>query len=215
MAPCNRRRTLFISRLLQTLFWCLVGVVLSMLVGVGTLILNPWRKSVKFRRNGHRNFISRAHLSLTSENANGNPDLHRAEMPDACDHFNALYAGALMRWILFQLPDRRRSPVIEDTVRGLGAVAAEYECDDVTEWAHSTARPGHLDTREVLNALGRLNRDLWHLVGDPVRRTAPRYRHRTGRRHGLGQLRDKPQLTPPALAPIPVHILTARSIAAV
>ena len=75
-----------------------------------------------------------------------------------------------MRWILFQLPDRRGPPVIEDTVRYLGAVAAEYEeCDDVTEWAYEYGfDPGHLDTREAFNALDRLNRDLWRLVGDPM-----------------------------------------------
>ena len=117
------------------------------------------------------NFISRAHLSLTSENANGNPDLHRAEIRTRATISNALYAGALMRWIFISVARPAKvPPVIEDTVRYLGAVAAEYEeCDDVTEWAYEYGfDPGHLDTREAFNALGRLNRDLWRLVGDPM-----------------------------------------------
>ncbi|RZO39048.1 MAG: hypothetical protein EVA87_02390 [Rhodospirillaceae bacterium] len=117
------------------------------------------------------NFISRAHLSLTSENANGNPDLHRAEMPDACDHFKCTLRGRTHEMdFYFSCPTGEGPPVIEDTVRYLGAVAAEYEeCDDVTEWAYEYGfDPGHLDTREAFNALGRLNRDLWRLVGDPM-----------------------------------------------
>lgn len=117
------------------------------------------------------NFIRRAQLSLASENAAENPDLHRAEVPDGCDHFKCTLRGRTHEMeFYFSCPAGEGPPTIEDTVRYLGAVAAEYEeCDDVTDWADEYGfDAGHLDTRNAFDALARLTRDLWRLVGDPM-----------------------------------------------
>jgi len=118
-----------------------------------------------------QNYIARAHLSLSSETASDNPDLHRAEVPEACDHFKCTLRGRTHAMDFhFSCPVGEGPPRIEDTVRYLGAVAAEYEeCDDVLEWADEYGfDPGHLDTRNAFDALARLTRDLWRLVGDPM-----------------------------------------------
>ena len=117
------------------------------------------------------NFIRRAQLTLVSENASENPDLHRAEVPEGCDHYKCTLRGRTHEmYFHFSCPSGEGPPAIEDTVRYLGAVAAEYEeCDDVLEWADEYGfDSGHIDTRNAFDALARLNRDLWRLVGDPM-----------------------------------------------
>lgn len=117
------------------------------------------------------NFIRRAQLTLVSENASENPDLHRAEVPEGCDHYKCTLRGRTHEMDFhFSCPSGEGPPAIEDTVRYLGAVAAEYEeCDDVLEWADEYGfDPRHIDTRNAFDALARLNRDLWRLVGDPM-----------------------------------------------
>ena len=61
-------------------------------------------------------------------------------------------------------------PEIRETLRYLGAVAVEYEsCDDMTEWADEYGfDPGHMHTRAAYDAIGRLTRDLWRLIGDDM-----------------------------------------------
>jgi hypothetical protein len=117
------------------------------------------------------NYVARAKLSLDSGSADDNPDLHRAEVPDTCDHYKCSLRGRTHEMEFhFTCPIGEGPPTIEDTIRYLGAVAAEYEeFDDVTEWADEYGfDPGHLDTRNAFDALARLTRDLWRLVGDPL-----------------------------------------------
>ena len=117
------------------------------------------------------NFISRAQLSLGSQAATSNPDLHRAEVPDVCDHFECTLRGRTHEMNFhFSCPLGEGPPAIEDAIRYLGAVAAEYEeCDDMKEWAEEYGfDPGHIDTRNAFEALARLTRDLWRLVGDQM-----------------------------------------------
>ena len=61
-------------------------------------------------------------------------------------------------------------PTIDDTIRYLGAVAAEYEeFDDITDWANEYGfNAKHLDTRNAFDSLARLTRELWRLVGDSL-----------------------------------------------
>ncbi|MEE2995596.1 MAG: hypothetical protein VX700_00475 [Pseudomonadota bacterium] len=117
------------------------------------------------------NYVARAQLSLNSGSADDNPDLHRTEVPDACDHYKCTLRGRTHEMEFhFTCPIGEGPPAIEDTLRYLGAVAAEYEeFDDVTEWADEYGfDPGHLDTRYAFDALARLTRDLWRLLGDPL-----------------------------------------------
>ena len=116
-------------------------------------------------------YVSRAHLSLNSVATEENPDLHRAEVPEACDHYKCTLRGRTHEMEFhFSCPTGEGPPRIEDTIRYLGAVAAEYEeFEDITEWADEYGfNARHLDTRDAFDALARLTRDLWRLVGDPL-----------------------------------------------
>ncbi len=116
-------------------------------------------------------FISRAQLRLSSEPVDGNPDLYRADVPSDGEHYACTVRGRTHEMTFhFTCPPGDGPPEIEDAVRYLGAVAAEYEdCDDILEWADEFGLdPGHLDTRDAYDALGRITRDLWRLVGDEM-----------------------------------------------
>ncbi len=118
-----------------------------------------------------QDYIARSQLFLTSEEADSNPDLHQVELPETCDHFKCTLRGRTHEMEFhFSCPTNEGPPQIEDAVRYLGAVAAEFEgCDDIIEWANEYGfDPGHIDTRNAFDALARLTRDLWRLVGDTM-----------------------------------------------
>jgi hypothetical protein len=118
-----------------------------------------------------QHFISRAQLSLTSEPADTNPDLHPDEVPEGCDHYTCALRGRTLGMTFhFTCPRGEGPPLIKDTVRYLGAVAAEFEgCDDLTDWADEYGfDAGHMDTRGAYDAIARLTRDLWQMIGDDL-----------------------------------------------
>jgi hypothetical protein len=115
------------------------------------------------------NFINQANLSMTSEPSTDNPDLHPNEVPLECDHFKCTLRGRTHEMEFhFSCPVNEGPPLIEDTVRYLGAVAAEYEgCEDMVDWAEEYGfDSGHIDTRGAYDAIARLTRDLWRMLGD-------------------------------------------------
>lgn len=117
------------------------------------------------------NFITRAQLSLACEPSSENPDLHPDEVPEECDHFKCTLRGRTHEMEFhFTCPVNGGPPRIEDATRYLGAVAAEYEsCDDILDWADEYGfDPGHMDTRGAYDAIARLTRDLWRIVGDDM-----------------------------------------------
>jgi len=117
------------------------------------------------------NFIARAQLSLTCEPSEQNTDLHRAEIPEDCDHFKCALRGRTHEMeFYFTCPRDGGPPRIEDAIRYLGAVAAEFEgCDDMLEWATEYGfDPGNIDTRNAFDAIARLTRDLWRMTGDDM-----------------------------------------------
>jgi len=61
-------------------------------------------------------------------------------------------------------------PELKDAIRYLGAVASEYEdSDGIVEWANEYGfDPGHIDTRNAFQAIARITRDIWRLVGDTL-----------------------------------------------
>ncbi|PPR12024.1 MAG: hypothetical protein CFH41_00057 [Alphaproteobacteria bacterium MarineAlpha11_Bin1] len=116
-------------------------------------------------------YVSRAHLSLNSLATADNPDLHRAEIPESCDHYRCNLRGRTHEMeFYFSCPMGEGPPTIDDTIRYLGAVAAEYEeFDDITDWANEYGfNAKHLDTRNAFDSLARLTRELWRLVGDSL-----------------------------------------------
>lgn len=117
------------------------------------------------------NFIMRGELSLRSEVADDNPDLHPEEIPEDCEHYLCALRGRTheMEFHFTSAPGEG-PPDIQDALRYLGAVAVEFEsCDDMFEWAHEyDLDPGHVETRNAYEAIGRLTRDLWRLVGDAM-----------------------------------------------
>ena len=116
-------------------------------------------------------FIRRSGLSLASEPADENPDLHPEEIPEACEHYLCALRGRTHEMSFhFTSPPGEGAPHIHDALRYLGAVAVEYEsCDDMEEWADEYGfEPGHIDTRAAYEAIGRLTRDLWRLIGDDM-----------------------------------------------
>jgi len=116
-------------------------------------------------------FITRAQLTLTSEPSADNPDLHLDEVPEDCDHFKCALRGRTHEMeFYFTCPPNEGPPRIQDATRYLGAVAAEYEsCDDILDWANQYGfDPGHMDTRSAFDAIARLTRDLWRMVGDDM-----------------------------------------------
>ncbi len=115
--------------------------------------------------------IMRAGLSLSSEPADENPDIHPEEMPEECDH----YLCALRGWsreMTFHMTTGcgEGPPDALEALRYLGAVALEFEsCDDLTEWADEFGfDPEHIHTRDAFDAVCRLTRDLWRLIGDDM-----------------------------------------------
>lgn len=116
-------------------------------------------------------FIKRSDLTLVSEPADNNPDLHPEEVPDDAEHYLCALRGRTheMEFHFTCMPGEG-PPELPDALRYLGAVAAEYEsCDDLLEWAEEyDFDPGHMDTRTAFDAVGRLSRDLWRLVGDDL-----------------------------------------------
>ena len=112
--------------------------------------------------------IRRAGLSLSSEAADQNPDIHPEEVPEDCEH----YLCALRGWtqeITFHYTTiiGDGPPDAPSALRYLGAVAVEYEsCEDMVEWADEYGfDPDHVHTEEAFEAVGRLSRDLWRLIG--------------------------------------------------
>ena len=117
------------------------------------------------------NFITRAQLSLDCEPSDENTDLHPEEIPEDCDHFKCALRGRTHEMeFYFTCPPGGGPPRIQDATRYLGAAAAEYEgCDDMLEWADEYGfDPGHMHTRGAFDAIARLTRDLWRIVGDDM-----------------------------------------------
>ncbi len=116
-------------------------------------------------------FITRGELAIGSKRADANPDLHPDEIPDDADHYLCSLRGRTheMEFHYTSTPGEG-PPSLPDALRYLGAVAAEFEsCDDILEWADEYGfDPGHMDTRSAFDAVCRLSRDLWRLVGDAM-----------------------------------------------
>ena len=114
-------------------------------------------------------FITRGELALSLEPADANPDLHPEEIPDDAEHYLCALRGRTheMEFHYTSTP-AEGPPSLPDALRYLGAVATEFEtCDDMLEWAEEYGfDPGHMDTRNAFDAVCRLSRDLWRLIGD-------------------------------------------------
>ncbi len=113
--------------------------------------------------------IRRAGLSLSSEPADTNPDVHPEEIPEDCEH----YLCALRSWnreISFHMStvSGEGPPDTQDALRYLGAIVLEFEaCEDAVEWADEFGfDPEHVHTLDAFEALCRMSRDLWVLIGD-------------------------------------------------
>lgn len=118
-----------------------------------------------------KSFIMRSELSLTSEPADENPDLHPEEVTEECEHYLCALRGRTHEMEFhFSCIAGEGQPTIQDALRYLGAVAAEFEsCEDLADWAEEyDFDPGHIHTRNAYDAIGRLSRDLWRLVGDTL-----------------------------------------------
>jgi hypothetical protein len=115
--------------------------------------------------------IRRAGLSLSSEPANENPDIHPEEMPEDCEHFLCALRGR-DREMTFHMStvSGEGPPDAQEALRYLGAVTIEFEaCEDVTEWADEFGfDPEHVHTSDAFEAVCRLSRDLWLLIGDDM-----------------------------------------------
>ena len=118
-----------------------------------------------------KNFIMRSELAVSSEPATENPDLHPEEVPGDCEHYLCALRGRTHEMEFhYTCSTGDGPPRIQDALRYLGAVAVEFEsCDDMQEWAEEyDFDPGHIDTRAAYDAIARLSRNLWRLVGDDM-----------------------------------------------
>jgi len=114
-------------------------------------------------------FISVVGLSLSAEPAQGNPDLHPDEIPDDGEHYLCTLRGRTHE-MSFHMTcvSGEGPPEAEDALRYLGSIAVEYEAfEDIEEWAEEFEfDPARPETRAAFEAMGRMTRDLWRLVGD-------------------------------------------------
>ena len=115
--------------------------------------------------------IARGELSLTSEAADDNPDLHPDEIPEECEHYLCAMRGRTHEIEFhYTCGTGEGPPKVQDALRYLGSVAVEFEsCDDMLDWASEyDLDPGDVHTREAYEAIARMTRELWRLVGDDM-----------------------------------------------
>lgn len=116
-------------------------------------------------------FIMRSELSVSSQTATSNPDLHPEEIPGDCEHYLCALRGRTHEMEFhYTCATGEGPPNLADSLRYLGAVAVEFEsCEDMDEWAEEyNFDPGHMDTRAAYDAIATLARNLWRLVGDDL-----------------------------------------------
>ena len=116
-------------------------------------------------------FISRAKISMEYERSEDNPDLHQSHIPDNCDHYKCILRGRTHEMEFhFTCLHGEDPPELKDAIRYLGSVASEYEdSDGIAEWANEYGFDlGHIDTRDAFQAIARITRDVWRLVGDKL-----------------------------------------------
>lgn len=115
-----------------------------------------------------QSFIVRTGIRFSYELAKGNPGVRHRNATESHDHFLCSLRGRMHEMTFhFSAPSDSGPPQAEDALRYLGALAAEYEdCEDIEEWAKEhDLHPSDAETRDAYEAVARLARDLWQLVG--------------------------------------------------
>lgn len=113
-------------------------------------------------------FIGRTGIRFSYELAKGTPGVRHRNASENHDHFLCSLRGRMHEMTFhFSAPSGSGPPQAEDALRYLGALAAEYEdCEDIDEWAREhDLDPRDAETRDAYEAVARLARDLWQLVG--------------------------------------------------
>ncbi len=114
-------------------------------------------------------FISRGELSMSSEIADANPDLHPNEIPDDAEHFLCSLRGRTHEMEFHYTSTLGEVSPAFPTRCAIWAPSRpnSRSCDDIFEWADEYGfDAGHMDTRSAFDAVCRLTRDLWRLLGD-------------------------------------------------
>lgn len=115
-----------------------------------------------------QSFIGRTGVQFSYELAKGTPGVRQRDLPEGHDHFLCSLRGRMHEMTFhFSAPSGGGPPRAEDALRYLGAIAAEYEdCEDINEWASEhELHPHDTETRDAYDAVTRLARDLWQLIG--------------------------------------------------